>query len=175
VAFRYVDPEVGFTSDVIRDPERFVGRHDLIERCISALNTSSGMIAIYGKRGVGKSSLMRQVQQMANGDYRLAYQAGLGHMVPHRARKYYSVYYSCDSAVTSMNDLIVRLCNDTHSEDGLLRLVPDQGKELVEFSRSGEVAAGLDLKLIQWGAKGADSSRYASSIPNDPFSHSAIS
>ena len=167
--FRPVDPEIGFTSDVIRDPKRFVGRHDLIERSIHALNTASGIIAVYGKRGVGKSSLMRQVQQMANGDYLLAYQAGLGHLVPERPRKYYTVYYSSDSAVTNMTDLIVRLCNDTDPEDGLLRLIPDHGKELMEFSRSGEQTLGLDLKLIQWGERGTDSARYASVIPNDPI------
>jgi Cdc6-like AAA superfamily ATPase len=167
--FRLVDPEIGFTSDVIRDPKRFVGRHDLIERCIHALNTASGIIAVYGKRGVGKSSLMRQVQQMANGDYQLAYQAGLGHLVPSKPRRYYTVYYSIDSAVTDMNQLIIRLCNDTDPEDGLLRLVPDHGKELVEFSRSEETHFGLDLKLVHWGDKGADSSRYASVIPNDPI------
>jgi hypothetical protein len=167
--FQLVDPELGFTSDVIRDPRRFVGRHDLIERCIHALNTASGIIAVYGKRGVGKSSLIRQVQQMANGDYRLAYQAGLGHLVPASPRKYYTVYYSCDSAVTNMISLIVRLCNDTDPEDGLLRLIPDKGKELAEFSRSGESNVGLDLKVIKWGEKGTDSSRYGSTIPNDPI------
>jgi Cdc6-like AAA superfamily ATPase len=167
--FQLVDPETGSTSDVIRDPKRFVGRHDLIERCIHALNTASGIIAVYGKRGVGKSSLMRQVQQMANGDYQLAYQAGLGHLVPAKPRIYYTVYYSIDSAVTNMNELIIRLCNDTDPEDGLLRLVPDQGKKLLEFSRSEETHHGLDLKLVQWGDKGADSSRYTSVIPDDPI------
>lgn len=28
-----VDPEIGFTADVIRDPSRFVGRVDLIRDC----------------------------------------------------------------------------------------------------------------------------------------------
>ncbi|WP_445004216.1 nSTAND1 domain-containing NTPase [Halomonas mongoliensis] len=58
-----IDPEIGFTSDVIRDSSRFVGRSDLIRDCVRALNSPLGLLAVYGKRGVGKSSLLRQIQQ----------------------------------------------------------------------------------------------------------------
>jgi hypothetical protein len=33
-----IDPEQGFTSSVIVDPVRFVGRSDLIRDCVKALN-----------------------------------------------------------------------------------------------------------------------------------------
>ena len=81
-----LDPETGFTSDVIRDPDRFVGRKELIRDCIKALDAPTGLIAIYGKRGVGKSSLLRQVQQMALGDYTLAERSGIYHEVPNNPR-----------------------------------------------------------------------------------------
>lgn len=165
--FQLVDPEVGFTSSVIRDPRRFVGRTELIQNCMNALAAREGVIAVYGKRGVGKSSLVRQIQQMANGNYDIAQKAGLAHLVPAKPRRYYTVYYACDSNITTTEDLIRRLCNDTDPEDGLLRLVPDAGKELAEFSRSTEATTGLDLKLVKWGAKGADSQKYASTVPND--------
>lgn len=162
-----IDPEIGFTSDVIRDPARFVGRTDLLSDCIRALNSPLGLIAIYGKRGVGKSSLLRQVQQMSLGDYELATKAGLKNLVPDRPRTYLTVFYTCDSMIKSGADLLSRLCNDQNAEDGLLRLVPDDGKDLVEFTRSKEVDAGADLKVIKWGAKGVESSRYARVIPDD--------
>ena len=165
--FEFVDPEAGFTSSVIRDPRRFVGRADLIQNCMNALNAREGVIAVYGKRGVGKSSLLRQLQQMANGNYDIAQKAGLLHLVPAKPRRYYTVYYACDSNINNTDELIKRLCNDTDPEDGLLRLVPDAGKELAEFSRSDETSAGLDLKLVKWGVKGADSQKYASVVPND--------
>jgi Cdc6-like AAA superfamily ATPase len=165
--FEFVDPEIGFTSSVIRDPKRFVGRSDLIQSCMNALNATEGVIAVYGKRGVGKSSLVRQVQQMANGNYDIAQKAGLAHLIPRSPRRYYTVYYACDSNINNTDELISRLCNDTDPEDGLLRLVPDSGKELTEFSRSNEASAGLDLKLVKWGVKGADSQKYASVVPND--------
>jgi hypothetical protein len=96
MTFKYLDPEVGFTSDVIRDPRRFVGRADLIQDSIAALNSPQGLLAIYGKRGVGKSSLMRQIQALATGNYELVRRAGLAHLIPSRPRRYYTVYYACD-------------------------------------------------------------------------------
>ncbi|MBR1031909.1 MULTISPECIES: AAA family ATPase [Bradyrhizobium] len=165
--FEFVDPEAGFTSSAIRDPRRFVGRADLIQSCMNALNAREGVIAVYGKRGVGKTSLVRQIQQMANGNYDIAQKAGLAHLIPRKPRRYYTVYYACDSNINNTDELIKRLCNDTDPEDGLLRLVPDAGKELTEFSRSDEASAGLDLKLVKWGIKGSDSQKYASVVPND--------
>jgi Cdc6-like AAA superfamily ATPase len=165
--FELVDPEIGFTSSVIRDPKRFVGRVNLIQSCMNALNAREGLIAVYGKRGVGKSSLLRQIQQMANGNYDIAQKAGLAHLIPNHPRRYYTVYYACDSNIASTDDLVRRLCNDTDPEDGLLRLVPDAGKQLIEFSRSDEASTGMDLKLVQWGAKGSDAKKYASLVPND--------
>jgi Cdc6-like AAA superfamily ATPase len=162
-----VDPELGFTADVIRDPNRFVGRTSLIRDCISALNASNGLIAIYGKRGVGKSSLARQIQQLALGDYTIAKQAGLSQAIPARPRTYLTVYYPCDSLIANGRDLLSRLCNDQSADDGLLRLVPDDGKELAEFVRSKEVSAGADLKLVNWGAKGVETSKYARVVPGD--------
>jgi len=165
--FRIVDPEIGFTSDVIRDPNRFVGRTELIKDCIAALNSTQSLIAIYGKRGVGKSSLLRQVQQMAAGNYSIVGNSGLAHLVPEKIRRYYTVYYSCDSIIDGAEDLVSRLCNDTDPEDGLLRLVPDRGKELVEFSRGSETGGGFDLKVLNWGRKEQAADKYASSVPND--------
>lgn len=162
-----IDPEIGFTSDVIRDSQRFVGRTDLIRSCIRALNAPLGLVAVYGKRGVGKSSLLRQIQQMALGDYTLARQAGLTHEMPERPRTYLSVYYACDSMIEDGKSLLTRLCNDQNDEDGLLRLVPNDGKELEEFTRSREVHAGADLKVVNWGAKGIESSKYARIVPGD--------
>ncbi|URV26175.1 AAA family ATPase [Burkholderia gladioli] len=162
-----IDPEIGFTADVIKDPSRFVGRTSLIQDCISAINSKSGLISVFGKRGVGKSSLLRQIQQMALGDYTLAKRAGLSHLVPSKPRKYLTVYYSCDSLISDGKDLLTRLCNDQSEEDSLLRLVPNDGKEITEFSRSKEVSGGADLKVVNWGAKGVETSKYARIVPND--------
>ncbi len=162
-----VDPEIGFTSDVIRDPRRFVGRGDLIQDCIRSLNSPTGLIGIYGKRGVGKSSLLRQIQQMANGDYSLAKSANLSHMIPAKPRTYYTVYYACDAMINGAGGLASRLCNDQNPDDGFVRLVPDEGKELVEFSRSNQDSTALDIKLVKWGRQGTDTTKYGRVVPGD--------
>ena len=162
-----LNPEDGFTSAEIRDAKRFVGRSNLIRDCIKALNSPVGLLAVYGRRGVGKSSLLRQIQNMANGDYTIASKAGIYHLVPEKPRRYYTVYYTCDAIISDANSLLTRLCNDQHPEDGLLRLVPDQGKELIEFSRADEGSIGVDLKVVKWGDKGTDSSKYARVVPGD--------
>ena len=164
---KMIDPEIGFTSDVIRDADRFVGRTELIRDCVKALNAPLGLIAIYGQRGLGKSSLLRQVQQMALGEYALASKAGIAHEVPRRPRTYLTVYYTCDSMISNGEDLLSRLCNDQDDKDGLLRLVPNDGKEIVEFSRSKEVDARADLMVVNWGAKGVEESKYARTVDND--------
>jgi len=162
-----VDPEKGFTSSIIKDPKRFIGRRELLQRCIRAINNPLGLIAVYGKRGVGKSSLLRQLQQIALGDYSLIRLSGLERELPTRPRKYLTVYYQCDSLINDGTNLLSRLCNDQEEEDGLLRLVPNDGKELIEFSRTKEASAAFDLKVAKWGAKGIDSSKYARIVPGD--------
>jgi len=162
-----IEPDQGFTSDVIRDPARFVGRSSEIRDCTKALNSSLSLTAVYGKRGVGKSSLLRQVQQLAVGNYRLLKYAGMEHEIPKRPRKYLTVYYTCDAMIKNGEELLSRLCNDQNAEDGLLRLVPNEGRELVEFERSKGVEGGVDLKLVNWGAHGTEASKYARIVPND--------
>jgi Cdc6-like AAA superfamily ATPase len=162
-----IDPEQGFTSSVIVDPERFVGRSDLIRDCVKALNAKTGLITIYGKRGVGKSSMLRRLQQISLGDYALIKQAQLLHLLPERPRKYLTVYYQCDAKVKDIEDLLKRLCTDQDPEDGLLRLVPDDGKVIEEFTRSKEVSVGADLKVVNWGTKGLETTKYAKVVEND--------
>lgn len=162
-----IDPYQGFTSDVIKDPKRFVGRTGVIKNCINAINAPLSTIAVFGKRGIGKSSLLRQIQSMANGEYGLAKYSGLGHKIPERPRKYLTVYYQCDSLIKNITELVERLLNDQDDEDGLLRLVPNDGKDIVEFTRTKGVTGGIDLKVVNWGAHGTEASKYAKTVPGN--------
>jgi hypothetical protein len=104
---------------------------------------------------------------MALGDYTLATNAGLHHEIPKKPRKYLTVFYTCDSIIESGEALVSRLCNDQDNEDGLLRLVPHDGKDIIEFTRAKEVSAGADLKVVNWGTKGVETSKYARVVEGD--------
>lgn len=162
-----IDPEIGFTSAIISDSHRFVGRTDAIRDCVKALNTPLGLLAIIGKRGVGKSSLLRQVQKMALGDYAIAKKARIFHEVHRKPRRYVTVLFTCDAWIQDGPELLKRLCNDQDEQDCLLRLVPNDGKDLIEFSRTDESGGAIDLKVANWGAKGIESSKYARTVPGD--------
>lgn len=49
------------------DPERFAGRRDELATVAYALASNGAHLVIYGERGVGKSSLARQIQHLAGG------------------------------------------------------------------------------------------------------------
>ena len=42
--------------------------------------------------------------------------------------------------INNGEELLKRMCSDQNDEDGLLRLVPDEGKEIIEFTRTKEVS-----------------------------------
>jgi hypothetical protein len=79
LASRFVDP---FTPDApLIDPARFAGRRDQVDSVIDALfQTASGLgqhTVITGDRGIGKSSLLSQGQQLAEGASELLQRLGL--------------------------------------------------------------------------------------------------
>lgn len=51
----------------IEDPKLFVGRGEEIKNAILAIQNPGGFIAIFGLRGVGKSSIANQLKLIAEG------------------------------------------------------------------------------------------------------------
>jgi len=55
----------------IGDPARFAGRQEQLDAVSIALQSEGTQIVIYGNRGVGKSSLARQLAGIAQGDMKI--------------------------------------------------------------------------------------------------------
>lgn len=87
-------------------PTRFAGRRTSVSDCYYALITEGANIAIVGNRGIGKSSLARQVIHMATGDNTLLQRLDLPATERH---DFVTMYFACGDAVKTSEDLLERL------------------------------------------------------------------
>lgn len=110
----------------IDTPNRFAGRRQALLDCYFALVANGANIAIVGNRGIGKSSLARQVLHMATGEDALLQR--LNHPVSERL-DYVTMYFACGDAVKTSEDLLERLLT---SSDCLKDWIYDIPKAKVE-------------------------------------------
>lgn len=85
---------------------RFAGRKEAVSEAYYALIASGAHIAIVGNRGIGKTSLARQITNIATGDNDLLQKLGLPH---DRHLDFLSVYFACGKTVQNTTDLLERL------------------------------------------------------------------
>ncbi|MCP9222062.1 acyltransferase family protein [Erythrobacter sp. LQ02-29] len=61
-------------SHPISDPDLFAGRHDILARLIDLIELQGLHVVLYGDRGIGKTSILRMVSDLAeNANYRVVY------------------------------------------------------------------------------------------------------
>lgn len=87
-------------------PDRFAGRRQAIQDCYLALVANGANIAIVGNRGIGKSSLARQVLRMATGENDLLKKLNFP---PSESIDFVTMYFACGDAVKTSEDLLERL------------------------------------------------------------------
>ena len=85
---------------------RFAGRKEAVSEAYYALIASGAHIAIVGNRGIGKTSLSRQIVNIATGDDELLAKLSLPH---DRHLDFLSVYFACGKTVQNTTDLLERL------------------------------------------------------------------
>ena len=90
----------------ITDPRRFAGRTALIEQAYLGLVSQGTNLAILGNRGVGKSSLARQLIHIATGKTELLKRHGIPHG---RQLDFLTLYYTCGNSITGTDHLLERL------------------------------------------------------------------
>ncbi len=124
----------------ITDPRRFSGRKAQIERGTQLL-IAKDHIFIYGPRGIGKSSIARQLQLIAKGNVELL--ETLESDLKEEHLDYATCYLARDESINNVNQLLYRLIID----DGALAQFP------YLFEQFGQVGtynlgAELDPKLV---------------------------
>lgn len=93
-------------SREINDAERFAGRRTEVQDIYLALLTDGANIAIVGNRGIGKSSLARQVINIAEGDNEILERLGIEY---DGKLDFLTCYLACSTEVLDINDLLLRL------------------------------------------------------------------
>ncbi|WP_203070347.1 nSTAND1 domain-containing NTPase [Falsiroseomonas ponticola] len=90
----------------ISDIERFAGRAKPVTEAFLALLASGANLAIVGNRGIGKTSLARQIQNFGRGDNGLIQKLAIG--LDH-VHDFNVMYFACGTGVDDRDALLARL------------------------------------------------------------------
>ncbi len=143
-----VSPINVFTpAQEVKDIDRFAGRDVELSALSTALQSDGAQIVMYGQRGVGKSSLARQLAKLAVNDKELIARLK---QAPFEPLDFVPVYIACDDSIKKIETLMLRLLCD---EDALAPWVPFK---VVEKKSSGEMGAKFSVKVIELGGKKTD-------------------
>jgi Cdc6-like AAA superfamily ATPase/transposase len=128
----------------INSADRFAGRLDAVSDAYYALIGEGTNIAVVGNRGIGKTSLARQVASIAGGDNSLLNRLGLPY---DRKLDFLAVYLACGKAIQSVNDLLERLLTTSSCLGDWIYDIPQARKEVEAYSPE------LSAKIFGVGAK----------------------
>jgi Cdc6-like AAA superfamily ATPase len=120
----------------VGDAERFAGRRAAVSDAYFALLGIGTNIGVVGNRGIGKTSLARQITLIANGNDSLLDRLGIPH---DRPMDYLAVYFACGRTVASVDDLLDKLLTTSTCLRDWIYDVP-KAREVVE-SCSPELGA----------------------------------
>lgn len=103
----------------VKEIERFAGRDEELMALSTALQSHGAQIVLYGQRGVGKSSLARQLARLATNDKELVSRLK---QPPYEPLDFVPVYLACDDSIKNIEMLMLRLLSDEEA------LAPDLPK-----------------------------------------------
>jgi hypothetical protein len=128
----------------VDDAERFAGRRAAVADAYYALVGQGTNVAVVGNRGIGKTSLARQIGNIASGDMSLLERLGI---TPDRPLDFLTVYFACGTTVRDVQDLLERLLTTTSCLGDWIYDVPKAKKEIETYRPK------LSAKLFGVGAE----------------------
>jgi len=129
----------------ITDPERFAGRKKQIQECHLALIADGASLAILGNRGVGKSSLARQLSRMATGSLELLERYEVLFDRPH---DFLCLSFTCGNSIRTIDHLLERLLSSADCLSPWVYDIPRARKMLTEYApKFGVNAFGIEAGL----------------------------
>lgn len=151
----------------ILDPKLFVGRAIEIRKAINALLNPGSFLAVFGLRGVGKSSVAHQIKLIAEGDKILAHALGLQKALPKKDFNFIVHYYKSDGFVDNISDLFKRMLFGDEENPSLFSLTKSGDKRLEEFKRTVGVDGSVGFFGAKVGAKGHEESKFVPYVSDD--------
>jgi len=119
-----------FPAKEITDAERFAGRVKPVEDCYYALISEGTNIAIIGNRGIGKSSLSRQVINIATGNNELLEKVGLD---VDEKLDFLPIYFACGKSISTHQELLEKLLTNKDCLSDWSYDIPKAQKSLDKF------------------------------------------
>lgn len=120
----------------ITDTERFAGRKDYVNEAYNALLSDGTNIAIVGNRGIGKSSLARQIINIGQGDNSLLEKLDIYH---DSKLDYLTIYFACGNSISNTNELLNRLLTTRNCLLEWIYEIPSATKEIAKINGGTEV------------------------------------
>ncbi|WP_161788707.1 nSTAND1 domain-containing NTPase [Burkholderia sp. ABCPW 111] len=137
----------------VSDASRFAGRKNAVSDAYYGLIAEGAHIAIVGNRGIGKTSLSRQVANIATGDNDILEKLGITH---DRKLDFLTVYYACGKTTKNTTDLLERLLTSTSCLGDWVYDIPKASTVVSAYSpKFGGKLLGVEIGLS--GEKKAES------------------
>ncbi|WP_421263895.1 hypothetical protein [Aeromonas sp. 600527] len=115
----------------ITDSERFAGRKVAVVNSFYALIAEGSNIAIVGNRGIGKTSLARQITNIGAGDSSILEKLD----IPNDEQfDFLTVYMACGKQVRSTDELLERLLTSTNCLAKWIYEIPNAKKVMVNYN-----------------------------------------
>lgn len=129
----------------IIDAVRFAGRKQAVSDAYYALLSEGANIAIVGNRGIGKTSLARQIINISKGDNSLLDKLALPH---DRSFDFLSIYLACGSTINSTEALLERLLTSSNCLADWVYDVKKAKKIMTGYSpKFGANVLGISVEL----------------------------
>lgn len=127
----------------ISDVDKFAGRAEFVNDAYYGLLTDGANIAIVGGRGIGKSSLARQIINISEGDNSLLEKLSIP---SDEQLDFLSIYLACGDGINTISDLLIRLLTTRNCLLDWIYDIPNATKEL------GKIESGFDIKIAKVGS-----------------------
>jgi hypothetical protein len=144
----------------ISDPTKFVGRYEEVESLVLGLTTESSFLSIFGLRGIGKSSIAKQIKLIAEGDKVLTKILNLEYLLPKKGFNFMVHLVSCDEFIPDITSLIKRILLGDDVNDSIFSHNKNGDKRVKSFKESGKANVGASFMGVKAGVEGSDETMY---------------